>query len=413
MSNVSNASDDNEYQKGQRAVYESDDDSEDDAKPKRKDHQMTKGRQMVFDFVNECQPKEFLSVKMLSQKKIDLLVAARPFKSWYDLVVRIKALKGLSADALNSVQEYLNRRNNIAKIMRKCTKIVSQLETAVDLGGGIVKQPTILNPEFKLADYQMIGLNWLAVMHKEEMNGILADEMGLGKTIQVIALLAWLKETGQSSGTHLIVVPSSTLENWAQEFGRWCPSLVVDKYYGAIDERREMRMHYARGGLKDIDVLLTTYHTVGSSPEDRKMFRVSKIHYVVFDEAHMLKNMMSQRYTNLISINATRRLLLTGTPLQNNLLELMSLLCFVMPSMFARNTEDITALFQKNVRITEDDDITSFEQTQIEQAKRIMKPFVLRRLKTVVLSSLPPKAVQVVSYLYILFHIVVGASSLK
>lgn len=167
--------------------------------------------------------------------------------------------------------------------------------------------------------------------------------------------------------------------------------MVVEKYYGSVDERREMRMNYARGGLKDIDVLLTTYHTVASSPEERKMFRVCKIHYVVFDEAHMLKNMMSQRYTNLIRINASRRLLLTGTPLQNNLLELMSLLCFVMPSMFARNTEDITALFQKNVRITNDDDISSFEQEQIEQAKRIMKPFVLRRLKSVVLSSLPPK----------------------
>lgn len=173
--------------------------------------------------------------------------------------------------------------------------------------------------------------------------------------------------------------------------------MVVEKYYGSLDERREMRINYARGGLQNIDVLLTTYHTVGASPEERKMFRVNKIHYVVFDEAHMLKNMMSQRYTNLVRINAMRRLLLTGTPLQNNLLELMSLLCFVMPSMFAHSTEDITALFQKNVRITDDDDISTFERAQIEQAKRIMKPFVLRRLKTVVLSSLPPKTDYIVN----------------
>lgn len=219
-SNASEQSDDNEYQKGHRAVYESDDNSDDDAKPKRKDNQMTKGRQIVFDFVNDCKPKEFLSIKTFTQKKVDLVVAERPFKSWYDLVVRIKTIKGLTPDILNSVQEYLNRRNNISKIMKKCTKIVSQLETAVDLGGGIVKQPTILNPAFKLADYQMIGLNWLTVMDKEEMNGILADEMGLGKTIQVIALLAWLKETGRAKGAHLIVVPSSTLENWALEFER-------------------------------------------------------------------------------------------------------------------------------------------------------------------------------------------------
>lgn len=213
-------SDDNEYKKGHRAVYESDDDSDDQTAPKRKDNQMTKGRQIVFDFINECKPKEFLSVKSFTQKKVDVIVAARPFTTWYDLIVRIKTMKGLTPDLLNLVQEYLNRRNNIARIMRKCTKIVSQLEKAVDLGGGIVKQPRNLNADFKLADYQMIGLNWLAVMHKEGMNGILADEMGLGKTIQVIALLAWLKETGEANGTHLIVVPSSTLENWAQEFER-------------------------------------------------------------------------------------------------------------------------------------------------------------------------------------------------
>lgn len=89
---------------------------------------------------------------------------------------------------------------------------------------------------------------------------------------------------------------------------------------------------------------------VAASPEERKMFRVMKWNYVVFDEAHMLKNMTSQRYAQLVQINAERRLLLTGTPLQNNLLELMSLLCFVMPSLFAKNTEDIKNLFQKSVR---------------------------------------------------------------
>lgn len=89
------------------------------------------------------------------------------------------------------------------------------------------------------------------------------------------------------------------------------------------------------------------YHTMGSTPEERKMFRVTKLHYVVFDEAHMLKNMTTQRYSQLSTINAEMRILLTGTPLQNNLLELMSLLCFVMPSFFARNTEDIRSLFQK------------------------------------------------------------------
>uniref|UniRef100_A0A2A4IW79 Uncharacterized protein n=1 Tax=Heliothis virescens TaxID=7102 RepID=A0A2A4IW79_HELVI len=221
--------------------------------------------------------------------------------------------------------------------------------------------------------------------------------MGLGKTVQVIAFLAHLKETGQARGTHLIVVPASTLDNWSSELARWCPALRVSKYYGHPEERRQLRIHYSRG-LDDIDVVLTTYTMVNSCPEERKMFRITPMHYVIYDEAHMLKNMSTQRYDNLLKIKSKHRLLLTGTPLQNNLLELMSLLCFVMPHMFSGKTEDLKSLFQKNSKSKttkkaegKDDDELPFEQSQITQAKRIMKPFVLRRLKRDVLQDLPKK----------------------
>lgn len=206
----------------------------------------------------------------------------------------------------------------------------------------------------------------------------------------MIAFLAYLKETNQAHRTHLIVVPSSTLDNWDNELARWCPALVVEKYYGSAAERRSLRIQWSKGGLEEVDVLLTTYHMVASTPEERKMFRTTRMHYVIFDEAHMLKNMTTQRYIQLAQINAESRLLLTGTPLQNNLLELMSLLCFVMPSMFANNTDDIKNLFQKTKQI-KGDELTAFEKNQIEQAKQIMKPFVLRRLKDVVLTCLPEK----------------------
>lgn len=206
----------------------------------------------------------------------------------------------------------------------------------------------------------------------------------------MIAFLAYLKETNQARGTHLIVVPSSTLDNWDNELAKWCPELVVEKYYGKTDERRAMRIHFAKHGLEGIDVLLTTYNMVASTPEERKMFRVTKTDYVIFDEAHMLKNMTTQRYQQLATINARSRLLLTGTPLQNNLLELMSLLCFVMPSMFAKNADDIKNLFQK-VKQVKGDELPQFERNQIDQAKQVMKPFVLRRLKNDVLTCLPEK----------------------
>lgn len=366
-------------------VFDSDDDSDAESS-----FTMTKDRKKVLEFLNTATSAELMAVKNLSAKKIEILLPLRPFTDWVNLIQKIESSKTLSTDLLNSCQEFLHQRNNMDRIMKKCQKLVQQLERVVSQGGTAVKQPTILNPEFKLADYQLIGLNWLVIINSQGMNGILADEMGLGKTIQVIAFLAYLKETGQARGTHLIVVPSSTLDNWDAELAKWCPDLRVEKYYGSANERRSLRIQWAKGGLRDIDVLLTTYHMVASSPEERKMFRVTKMHYVIFDEAHMLKNMTTQRYTQLSQINAEHRLLLTGTPLQNNLLELMSLLCFVMPSIFAKNQDDIKNLFQKTKQV-KGEELSVFEKNKIEQAKQVMKPFLLRRLKNDVLKCLPEK----------------------
>lgn len=142
-------------------------------------------------------------------------------------------MKPLQADLLNYCQEYLDRRSSLTSLMNKCKKIVTKLEAAVERGAGVVEQPALLSSGLKLSQYQIVGLNWLAVMHQNDMNGILADEMGLGKTIQIIAFLAYMKEKKLSKHVHLIVVPSSTLDNWSQELGKWCPELVVVKYYGS------------------------------------------------------------------------------------------------------------------------------------------------------------------------------------
>lgn len=351
---------------------------------------MTKDRKNVLQFLNEASNAELMAVKSCSAKKIEVLLPLRPFRDWADLIHKLETHRTVTTDLLNACQDFLKQRNNMSMLMKKCQKLVDQLERAVSNRDTLLKQPTNLNPNLKLADYQLVGLNWLAVIHGQKMNGILADEMGLGKTIQVIAFLAYLKATNQARGTHLIVVPSSTLDNWDAELAKWCPDLAVEKYYGNQNERRALRIKWAKTKFKDIDVLLTTYHVVASTPEERKMFRVTQMHYVIFDEAHMLKNMTTQRYAQLVQISAESRLLLTGTPLQNSLLELMSLLCFVMPSMFAKNTDDIKSLFQKTKQI-KGEELSAFERKQIEQAKMIMKPFVLRRLKADVLSCLPKK----------------------
>ncbi|XP_073955832.1 SWI/SNF-related, matrix-associated actin-dependent regulator of chromatin, subfamily a, containing DEAD/H box 1 [Choristoneura fumiferana] len=356
-------------------------------------------KRKVFEFLNKSNMNELSLLSGCSQKKAEAIIAQRPFKGWLDMVEKFNSSKMLNTDLLNATQELLTTRNNIQRLMKKCVGLAQQLEAAVAAGAGRLTQPAILDSSLTLAPYQLVGLNWLAVLHKQGVSGILADEMGLGKTVQVIAFLAHLKETGQARGTHLVVVPASTLDNWSGELSRWCSALRVSKYYGHPEERRQLRFQYARG-LEDIDVILTTYTMVSSCPEERKMFRITPLHYVIYDEAHMLKNMSTQRYDNLLKIKSKHRLLLTGTPLQNNLLELMSLLCFVMPHMFSGKTDDLRSLFQKNTKSlkatkkTEDskeDDVPAFEQSQITQAKRIMKPFVLRRLKRDVLQDLPKK----------------------
>lgn len=378
---------DEEHEFSKQAVFDSDSENDGTYAP-----EMNLQRKEVFEFFNNANVGELTCVKACSLKKAEIIVENRPYRNWEELVAKCKE-KPLQTDLLNNCQEFIDKRNNLKKLIKKCKAIVLKLEKAVEEGAGISEQPFSLNEEYKLSDYQLVGLNWLAVLHQNGTNGILADEMGLGKTIQIIAFLAYLKETHQQLATHVVCVPSSTLDNWAKEFSKWCPSLNVAKYYGSQEERRIMRFKWAKEGFDDTDVILTTYHVIGSSNEDKKMFRVSSFHYVIFDEAHMLKNMMTQRYTTLLRINAQRRVLLTGTPLQNSLLELMSLLCFVMPKLFANKTEDIKALFSKKAPKLEDgsEQTNDFEQSQIERAKNIMKPFILRRLKKDVLTFLPKK----------------------
>ncbi|XP_044759233.1 SWI/SNF-related matrix-associated actin-dependent regulator of chromatin subfamily A containing DEAD/H box 1 homolog [Coccinella septempunctata] len=373
-------------------VYNSDEDTDTELSD-----ELMGDKKNVFDFLQNATLTELQLMNSCSKKKAEALMESRPFNGWIDLVEKLEKNKNLSTDLLNSAQQVLYVRNNIKNLMKKCTNIATSMERAVAAGAGVKEQPRNLSSALKLTSYQMVGLNWLAVLHSQGVNGILADEMGLGKTVQVISFLAYLKETGQAQDTHLVVVPASTLDNWRNEFARWCPELRVFMYYGSIEERKVFRIEFAQGVLEEFDVVLTTYTTVANTPEERKMFKVIPMHYVIFDEAHMLKNMNTQRYENLIRINAKHRILLTGTPLQNNLLELMSLLIFVMPKMFAEKTTDIKSLFQKGSKSNQGDgDLPTFEKEQIEKAKRIMKPFVLRRLKQDVLKDLPTKTDHVI-----------------
>ncbi|XP_060927686.1 SWI/SNF-related matrix-associated actin-dependent regulator of chromatin subfamily A containing DEAD/H box 1A [Limanda limanda] len=349
----------------------------------------------VLKFFQEESRDELMLIAGCSVKKALKIVELRPFSSWKSLVEVFNKANGLSQDLLFGCRLVLRERKMVVGLMSKCntisSKMLKQVTEVMEKGTGAMKQPRILNSKLRLKPYQLIGLKWLLLLHEHKLSGILADEMGLGKTIQAIAFLAQLYENG-IEGPHVLVVPSSTLDNWVRELKLWCPSFNVLIYCGSVEDRRYLR-HDILNDKSDFHVIVTTYNLAIGNDYDRSLFRKLRMKYAVFDEGHMLKNMSSLRYRHLMAINAEHRLLLTGTPLQNNLLELMSLLNFIMPSMFSSTTTQLTKMFS----IKSQDEQSRFERDRISQAKLIMKPFILRRLKSEVLKQLPAKEEKVES----------------
>ncbi|XP_019381861.1 PREDICTED: SWI/SNF-related matrix-associated actin-dependent regulator of chromatin subfamily A containing DEAD/H box 1 isoform X2 [Gavialis gangeticus] len=347
----------------------------------------------ILNFLQDASLGELTWIPQCSQKKAQKIIELRPFNSWEALVSKMSKTNGLSEDIIWNCKTLLRERDVVLKLMNKCEDISNKLTNQVtriteDGGGGWnIEQPSILNQSLELKPYQKIGLNWLALLHQHGLNGILADEMGLGKTIQAIAFLAYLYQQG-NKGPHLIVVPASTLDNWIREVNLWCPDLGVLFYYGSQEDRKHLRIDINNKAV-DFNVIVTTYNCAISSSDDRSLFRRLKLNYAIFDEGHMLKNMGSVRYQHLMTINAMNRLLLTGTPVQNNLLELMSLLNFVMPHMFSSSTSEIRRMFSSKTKTAEEQSI--YEKERIAHAKQIIKPFILRRVKDEVLKQLPPK----------------------
>ncbi|KAJ5153350.1 ATP-dependent helicase fft2 [Penicillium canariense] len=252
---------------------------------------------------------------------------------------------------------------------------------------GFISQPAVMAETLEMKDYQIVGLNWLALLFEKKMSCILADDMGLGKTCQVISFLSHLYEKN-IKGPHLVVVPSSTIENWLREFQKFCPMLSVMPYYAGQTERAYIR-EQIEDNRNDINVVVTTY-TIAKAKVDAKFLRDMDFCVCVYDEGHMLKNSQSLLYDKLIRIKAQFRLLLTGTPLQNNLQELASLLGFILPGVFKDHREDLQSVFSNKAKTTDESHATLLSAQRIERAKSMLKPFVLRRKKHQVI-DLPAK----------------------
>ncbi|XP_056165483.1 protein CHROMATIN REMODELING 19 [Syzygium oleosum] len=299
----------------------------------------------------------------------------------------------------------------VGKALQKCAKISSDLKKALygssvascehyseveassnrivtqdDVDAACGSDDTDFQPVLK--PYQLVGVNFLLLLHRKGVGGaILADEMGLGKTIQAITYLTLLKHLNNDPGPHLIVCPASLLENWERELKRWCPSFSALQYHGANRSiySKELTSLSKAGLPPPFNVLLVCYslferHSV-QQKDDRKILRRWRWSCVLMDEAHALKDKNSYRWKNLMSVarNANQRLMLTGTPLQNDLHELWSLLEFMMPDLFATEDVDLKKL------------LNAEDRALVSRMKSILGPFILRRLKSDVMRQLVPK----------------------
>uniref|UniRef100_A0A7S3B0P5 Helicase n=1 Tax=Haptolina ericina TaxID=156174 RepID=A0A7S3B0P5_9EUKA len=283
-------------------------------------------------------------------------------------------------------------------------KIKKEGEGATACVDGSVKGPALPQPALvtggNMRPYQLVGVHWLVGLYENGLNGILGDEMGLGKTVQSIAMLAHLREQNVA-GPFLVVGPLSTLHNWHREFKFWAPALESVIYHGSKDERAQLRGQYFRSKGKEgaYPVMITSYEIV---IRDIKELRKLGWKFVIIDEGHRLKNMNCRLIRELKSIAGNKdcnRLLLTGTPLQNNLTELWSLLNFLLPDIFD-DLESFQAWFDFDFSKENTEHKVmqgELQHSVVTKLHQILRPFLLRRLKSDVEMGIPKK------FEYILF----------
>jgi helicase SWR1 len=326
-----------------------------------------------------CQVAEAKAAKLQLDMQLDNLV-----KVTEAYLIKLAKKLDLSRQLDDSERSDYGQINSCAtKVMTHQANLVKSsranqksgfADTSIDL--------TLL--KHRLRSYQLAGVKWMRSCYINNLNVLLADEMGLGKTIQTIGLISLLATEFGNWGPHLIVVPTSVMLNWEVEFKKWCPALKVFTYYGSIRERRTKRHGWSI--INSFHVCITSYKIV---TQDHGIFRRKNWEYLILDEAHMIKNWRSQRWQKLLKFSTKHRLLITGTPLQNELMELWALLHFLMPDLFTSHSEfkdwfasPLTAMV---------DGSQSLNDSLVSRLHAILRPFVLRRLKSEVEKSLPCK----------------------
>jgi SNF2 family DNA or RNA helicase len=238
-----------------------------------------------------------------------------------------------------------------------------------------VKKPRALKAT--LRDYQKEGLNWLNFLNQYNFGGCLADDMGLGKTLQMIAFFKHLKDTKKPKNAHLVVLPTSLIFNWQEEIQKFCPALKVLVLTGGNRIKDS-------ASFKKIDIVLTTY---GIVMRDITYLKKYTFNYIVLDESQAIKNPNSQRFKAVRLLKSENKLVLTGTPIENNTFDLYSQMTFVNPGLLGT-----MAHFRKEFSTPIDKNKDSKVANELKQ---LINPFMLRRTKEQVAKELPEKTEQI------------------
>ncbi|KAJ1858907.1 DNA-dependent ATPase fun30, partial [Coemansia sp. RSA 2703] len=403
----------------------SDSDSESDDSEAVFERRFTDIEPHVLRLFNHGTAAELMADTGASADEAQIVMDLRPFADVDAVEQAMRRTRGVRLAMFNQVRDTLLGHAEVEQVIGQCSGIFAQLKNAMRSAGvqsneatgavsvapGVtLRQPQMINKEFRLKHYQLEGVAWLSCLRDAGASGILADEMGLGKTFQVIAFICKGLEEARVRAPTMVVCPSSTLDNWLNECARFAPALRVVSYYGSQPERLAQQARL--DDESQYDVLVTTYNVATGNKMDRMFLKRRKFAALILDEGHMVKNCMSSRYKWLAQIRAPFRLLLTGTPLQNNLQELVSLLTFILPQVFADAQPALSHAFKarhgakrsqtaaapdsdEGVQ-TPDAAVSATEAQHINQAKTLLRPFVLRRRKCDVLGDLPTKTEHIV-----------------
>lgn len=300
------------------------------------------------------------------------------------------------------LDELLQKSAAFSDILTKKTQVLGRVGSSLDgkkLGEHnlqMAAQPKCMVGG-TMREYQLEGLTWMYEICSQGMSGILADEMGLGKTIQTISLIALLREQEEYLGPHLIVAPLSTLSNWIDEFHKWVPSIPIEMYHGNKAQREEIFHKKIMSHLKSgrptnkFPVVCTSYEMVIN--DHHNLSRI-KWEFIIIDEGHRMKNADAKLFQQLRQFSSATRLLITGTPLQNNLKELWSLLHFLLPNIFT-DWEAFESWFDfselEDEKGTQQFIEDQMKQDLVKKIHLILQPLLLRRIKQDVAAYLPKK----------------------